>query len=80
MSLLTQTPNKYATYTPRMLSMIMNRYKNRKSSESQLDIAKELLADFNQLWAGSDNIAKLTATSIMQKYGREHKRIVSKRK
>ena len=80
MSLLTKTPNKYATYTPRMLNMIMTRYQNRKDSESQLDVAKQLLADFNQLWAGSDNIAKLTATSITQKYTREHKRLASKRK
>lgn len=80
MSLLTKTPTRYATYTPRMLNMIMTRYQNRKSSESQFDVAEELLADFNQLWAGSDNIAKLTATSIVQKYRREHNRLANKRK
>lgn len=80
MSLLTSTPNKYASYTPRMLNMIMTRYQNRKDSESQLDIAKQLLTDFNQLWAGSDNISKLTANSIVQKYTREKNRITNKRK
>ena len=68
----TNSPVKeYAKYTPKMLKMIMNRFRLRTSSQSQMDVATQLLTDFKSMWPTSDNINKLTASSILQKHSRE---------
>ena len=69
----TNSPVKeYAKYTPKMLKMIMNRFRLRTSSQSQMDVATQLLTDFKSMWPTSDNISKLTASSILQKHSREN--------
>lgn len=71
MSTTTSPVKEYAKYTPKMLKMIMNRFRLRTSSQSQMDVATQLLTDFKSMWPTSDNINKLTASSILQKHSRE---------
>ena len=73
MSTTTSPVKEYAKYTPKMLKMIMNRFRLRTSSQSKMDVATQLLTDFKSMWPTSDNINKLTATSILQKFSREDK-------
>lgn len=73
MSTTTSPVTKYAKYTPKMMKMIMNRFRLRTSSQSQMDVAKQLLTDFKSMWPTSDNINKLTVSSILQKHSREDK-------
>tara|TARA_B100001094_G_C18180604_1_gene800691 strand:+ start:2577 stop:2978 length:402 start_codon:yes stop_codon:yes gene_type:complete len=75
----TTSEKKYAKYTPKMMTMIMNRFKNRSDSQTNLDVAKGLLEDFNRIYPKSSNIQLVTAGSIVQKHVREEKKKVAKR-
>ena len=79
MSTTLTTEKKYAKYTPNMMKMIMNRFKNRSDSQTNLDVAKGLLEDFNRIYPKSSNIQRVTAGSIVQKHVREEKQKAAKR-